>query len=48
MLDKPIVVNKSDFNNDVITKWVATNPEYLLLIVLIGNKLCSDPMVIVN
>lgn len=47
-LDKPVIVDKSDSNDNAIAKLVAANLEYLLFVVSIGNKLFSGPMLIGN
>lgn len=48
-MDKSIVINKSDSNNDDATaKWVITNLEYLLFIILIGNKLSFGSAIAAN
>lgn len=48
-LDKPVVVDKSNSNDDnAIAKWVAANPEYPPPVALIGNKRSSSPAVAAN
>lgn len=47
-LNKPLTISDFDSNDDVIAKWVATNPEYLPHFVSVSTKQSSRFVMLVN
>ena len=47
-MNKPLVINDSDSNDDTIADWVAANAKYLPHFILVSTKKSSRPVVLAN